>query len=244
MSSKRKGATNVPMRWQKNIWWGLLMMSGGGSLAMLVLSIALLEVAPPIWWIWPPLTLVSVLMLRRCYRIEPSTLKGFWHLRLEDLLCAGLYAGFLLAVLKSLLGLLFLKIGITFAIINAITVIIGFLAAQKKGIASRFYKLTFAFAYGTRAVGLVATGALFAVAFMDGLQFHQPWHWMGNVFLNSGYIMREDAPWLLLHRMSLACLPIGAFLLLLVNRWISRTQPAQDTQPAGMKIYLSQAYLR
>ena len=230
----------MPMWLQKKLWWAMLLVSGGGALTLLVLSIAVGEVAPPVWWIWPPLALSSGLMLRRCYLIEPSTDRGYWHLRLEDLLCAGLYAGLLLAILKASLGSYFLTIGITFAFINAGGLVLGFLAAQKRGIAARSTKLALAFAYGTRAVGLLAAGALFAVVIMDWLQFNAPWNWMKNIFLGSGYAMREDAPWLLLHRMSLACLPVGMLLYLVVSLLIRRRQPAPaGAQAPGIKVYLA-----
>lgn len=224
----------MPIRWQKKIWTGLLLMSAGGTLTLLVLSIVLQVLAPMIWWSWPPLTLVSALALVRCYRKEPSDLRGFWHLRLEDLVFAGLYLGLLLAILKPLLGLWFPLVGIVFSFCQAIGLIVGCLAAQRNGCTARGDKLLYAFAYGTRLVGLVAAGAIVAVILMDGLTFNAPFMWLKAVCLGTGYVSDEEHPFVLLHRMTLACLPVGMLLMAVVSRGIRKVPSLPQRMPVSI----------
>ncbi len=220
----------MPVRWQKNIWTALLFMSSGGTLTLLVLSIVAQAIAPPIWWIWPPLTLISALALVRCYRREPSDLRGFWHLRLEDLIFAGLYFGLLLAILKPLLDSWFPLVGIVFSACQAIGLVVGCLAAQRSGHTQRLRKLLFAFAYGTRLVGLVAAGACVAVILMDGICFNVPFYWFRKVMLDIGYVDDPERPYLMLHRMTLACFPVGVVMVAVLER-VLRTQDGPATAP-------------
>ena len=156
--------------------------------------------------------------------VKPSTSRGYWHLRIEDLLCAAFYAAFLLALLQHTLGDLFLRVGMPFTLLNVAALLIGLLAAQRRGVTERARKFAFAFGYGTRLVGLLGWGALAAVILMDWLSFDAPFLWCREVLYLSHYRSSMQQRWQLeLHRMALVCLPAGLLMMFVAQAWIRRT---------------------
>lgn len=213
-----------PVRRQKLLWASLLLLSTGGTIALAIIAVV---VGPPpwLWFAWPPVAACSSWQLKRCYLREPSMLPGFWHLRLEDLIFAGIYAGLWLAILKPLLGLNFPITGIFFSLGSALALVIGCLAAQRHGYTRPMPKLLFAWAYATRLIGLIALGTLLAAIVMDGLVAGMWFEWTKVVLFHSDrYVPPSAPPWILLHRMSLASLPIGMLLMWVVRRGVRKVQ--------------------
>jgi hypothetical protein len=208
---------------QKKIWWSALILSGGGSIALIFICLSGLN-PPVVWWIWPPATVSSAVALSFCYKAEPSTVRGYWHLRIEDLLCAAFYAAFLLAVTQHTLENLFMKVGMPFTLLNVVALLLGLLAAQRRGITARTGKFAFAFGYGTRLVGLLGLGALAVVILMDWLSFNTPFFWLRQILFGVLEFAPLEGRWLLvLHRMALVCLPAGLMMTFVAQAWIRRT---------------------
>jgi hypothetical protein len=199
---------------QKKIGWALLVMSLGGTAALCVISVTIVVNHEPVssdlaaWSVWPPIGVATGFFLRRCYKIEPMAPLGFWHLNINDLLAASLYIGLLLAGTKSLMPEYFLLVGIPFAIICGIAFVIGLLAAARAGI--RKHKFFYAFSCGMRLTGLFAFGAVVAVVIVDGFTYGLPFFWINTLLFANPLEISSAIVWqLLLHRLTLLCLPIG-----------------------------------
>jgi hypothetical protein len=222
------------MGFQKRLWWSASLLSASGTVVLIVLSLSAAQLPPLqlIFWIWPVASVASAVLLMRCYRLEPSNESGFWHLRLEDLLAVTLYAALLLAIFRRELSELFLQVGVPFALMSAVAFMIGLLVAQRKRVYERPKKFAFAFGYGTRALGLFAAFALVAVIIIDGLTVNSPFFWLRMVlFCDYENLIGDQRLWqLALHRMALACLPIGLVASFMANQWIRHTtvKPALD----------------
>jgi len=200
---------------RKNILWALLFLGVGGT-CTLVATIGFegqFRVWPRewIWWIWPVLAILAAGALRRCYRLEPMTQRGFWHLRIEDLLAVSIYVAVLMACTQACMPDVFITVCLPFALLNGIALTIGLLAAARRGFVARRQKFLFGFAFGTTLLGLFSLGALVMVIVLERVLVGEPFRWVRMLLFAKadGFIFWE----LQLHRLTLLCLPVGLICL-------------------------------
>jgi hypothetical protein len=224
---------------QKKIWWPLFLLGFGGTACLIVLIItALLQVDMgnpfsyiAMWGVWVPVCAISAIFLRRCYKKEPMAPIGFWHLNIDDLVASSLYVGTLLAIMKGLIPDHFLSAGLPFAIICGVAFVIGLLTAARAGI--RRQKFFYALSCGMRLTGLFALGAAFAIMIMDGIVYDIPFNWIRMVLSGNSWSVADEGIWaLLLHRMTLSCLPAGLVCFEIAKRYARREAESQQNSKA------------
>lgn len=159
---------------RKKLWWTLLAVASGGFI--LFALVALQKGFPTgreVWLnAWPVGAAVGVLIslrqLRQCYEIEPSKIRGLWHLSVADLLLVSLSAGALLSAFRATHDTDFLLSWLPVTIIITTLLLAGLLFANRLGVQARTPRWLFAagFCLGSIAA-LVIGGVLTTVIVMS-----------------------------------------------------------------------------
>lgn len=204
-------------------WLGVA-LGTGGTLAFFLLVV---QHGPPprwYWWLWPvtgaAIALVSKLAVGKIGKREPKA-KGFFHLRLSDLLLTVMSIGVLIFIVHAAWGDEALQSAVAIGIGFGALLLLGFLQAERQQLTA-WRRYAFSIGLPPLVVGALSTGTvLFLLAYLLVFK-HFPRVWsFAFSFLSGTGTSTLNQPLTSGLRIGLCLLPIGLLLC-----WFALRRPS------------------
>jgi len=179
--------------------------------------------------------LVSGIVLRRSYRLEPANFSGFWHLSLVDLWASMFYAALLMFVFRAIWPDRFVPIGMVVTVVLALGFTFCLLLAARKGCTTLRLKILCAQSYFWGSLGWMAVGMfVFIIAFIGVVENELGKSMKALVVLIdifSDVGGSTDRLVFNVVRVGFVCIPLSWALRKYVERQLARQREAIEDQP-------------
>ena len=173
MSDIPKSTTPPSLQLRKSVCWMLLFADAGTMIFFLLIilggeAITLTFKMSLLLFLTVLTAVVSGLVLKRSYRLEPANFSGFWHLSLADLLTATFFTALLMTAFRAIWPDSFVPVGVVVTIALGLGFTFCMLLAARKGCLAIRLKIVCALGYFLSTLGFMTVGMFFfVISFMS-----------------------------------------------------------------------------